>query len=99
MGYYRRHIFFCCNLREDGRQCCQAAGATEARAYAKERIKALGLAGTMKQALAIEGRAASVSNAWRGREMVLAEFNEDILADKTEQLYYELLNIKMDKNK
>jgi (2Fe-2S) ferredoxin len=45
VGYYNRHIFFCCNLREDGRQCCQAAGATEARAYAKERIKTLGLAG------------------------------------------------------
>jgi (2Fe-2S) ferredoxin len=45
VGYYKRHIFFCTNLREDGRQCCQDAGSTEARAYAKERIKSLGLAG------------------------------------------------------
>ena len=45
MSYYRRHIFFCTNLREDGRPCCQDAGAAEARAYAKQRIKGLGLAG------------------------------------------------------
>lgn len=45
MGYYRRHIFFCTNLRTDGRQCCQNAGSDAARAYAKERVKQLGLAG------------------------------------------------------
>jgi (2Fe-2S) ferredoxin len=45
VSYYRRHIFFCTNLREDGRPCCQDAGAAEARAYAKQRIKDLGLAG------------------------------------------------------
>jgi (2Fe-2S) ferredoxin len=45
VSYYKRHIFFCTNLREDGRQCCQEAGATEARAYAKKKIKDLGLAG------------------------------------------------------
>ena len=27
MSYYKRHIFFCTNRREDGRQCCQQAGA------------------------------------------------------------------------
>lgn len=45
VSYYKRHIFFCTNLRQDGRQCCQDAGATEARAYAKQKIKDLGLAG------------------------------------------------------
>ena len=45
MSYYKRHIFFCTNLREDGRQCCQGGGAVEARDYAKKRIKDLGLAG------------------------------------------------------
>jgi len=45
MSFYKRHAFFCTNLREEGRQCCQEAGAVEARAYAKSRIKALGLAG------------------------------------------------------
>ena len=38
-------MFFCTNLREDGRQCCQEGGAAEARAYAKRRIKDMGLAG------------------------------------------------------
>jgi len=45
VSYYKRHIFFCTNRREDGRQCCQDAGASEARAYAKQRSKDLGLAG------------------------------------------------------
>ena len=45
MGHYKRHIFFCTNLREDGRQCCRAAGAEQAREYAKARIKDLGLSG------------------------------------------------------
>jgi (2Fe-2S) ferredoxin len=45
MSFYKRHMFFCTNLREDGRQCCQEAGAAEARAHAKQRIKEMGLAG------------------------------------------------------
>ncbi|MGB0212562.1 (2Fe-2S) ferredoxin domain-containing protein [Algiphilus sp.] len=42
--YYRHHLFFCCNRREAGaaRPCCAARGAERVRAYAKERIKALG---------------------------------------------------------
>ena len=43
--YYRYHVFFCTNLREDGRACCAARGAQAMRDYAKERIKALGLDG------------------------------------------------------
>ena len=45
MSYYRYHVFFCTNLREDGSACCQNHGAQEMRDYAKARIKALGLAG------------------------------------------------------
>ncbi|MBA1147781.1 NAD(P)H-dependent oxidoreductase subunit E [Ectothiorhodospiraceae bacterium WFHF3C12] len=45
MSYYQHHVFFCTNLRTDGRECCQNAGAAEARAYVKERVKALGLNG------------------------------------------------------
>ena len=45
MSYYRYHVFFCTNLREDGSACCQNHGAREMRDYAKARIKALGLAG------------------------------------------------------
>lgn len=43
--YYRYHVFFCVNRREDGRACCANHDAQEMRDYAKDRIKALGLAG------------------------------------------------------
>ena len=43
--YYRHHVFFCTNRREDGSQCCEQCGASEMRAYTKERVKSLGLAG------------------------------------------------------
>ena len=50
MSYYERHVFFCCNERDpsDPRGCCSAKGAAEMRDYAKQRIKALGLAGAGK---------------------------------------------------
>jgi (2Fe-2S) ferredoxin len=48
MSYYQRHIFFCCNQRDDGRPCCHSKGAVEMRDYAKGRVKALGLAGAGK---------------------------------------------------
>jgi (2Fe-2S) ferredoxin len=44
-GYYDRHLFFCVNRREDGRECCAASGGQEMRDYAKQRIKELGMAG------------------------------------------------------
>lgn len=44
MSHYQQHVFFCTNQREQGK-CCQQAGADELRAYAKSRIKELGLAG------------------------------------------------------
>ncbi|MCC5810052.1 MAG: (2Fe-2S) ferredoxin domain-containing protein [Ectothiorhodospiraceae bacterium] len=45
MSYYRHHVFFCTNQREDGRECCANCGAGDARAYVKDRIKALGVSG------------------------------------------------------
>jgi (2Fe-2S) ferredoxin len=48
MSYYSRHIFFCLNRREDGRECCAERDAERLQAYAKERVKALGLAGEGK---------------------------------------------------
>jgi (2Fe-2S) ferredoxin len=45
MSYYRHHVFFCTNQRDDGRECCQSAGASAARDYVKQRVKALGLSG------------------------------------------------------
>lgn len=48
MAWYQCHLFFCTNRREDGRACCHDAGAEPARAWAKARVKALGLAGAGK---------------------------------------------------
>jgi (2Fe-2S) ferredoxin len=48
MGYYQRHVFFCCNQRAAPEKCCNACGAEEMQKYAKARVKALGLAGAGK---------------------------------------------------
>lgn len=48
MSYYERHVFFCCNQREDGAQCCNNRGAQKMREYAKDRVKALKLSGEGK---------------------------------------------------
>ena len=45
MSYYRRHVFFCCNKRDAPEACCANHGSVEMQAYAKGRIKALGLNG------------------------------------------------------
>ena len=44
--YFQRHIFFCCNQRDDGRECCADKGAVELRDYCKQQVKKRGLAGT-----------------------------------------------------
>ncbi len=43
--YFQRHVFFCCNQRDDGRASCEDHGATALRDYCKQRVKKLGLAG------------------------------------------------------
>jgi len=45
--YYAKHLFFCTNLRPEGaeRPSCARCGSPELRAWAKARIKQLGLAG------------------------------------------------------
>jgi (2Fe-2S) ferredoxin len=48
MSYYRHHVFFCCNQRGPGENCCNSHGADDLRAYAKDRVKALRLAGKGK---------------------------------------------------
>ena len=45
MSYYRYHVFFCTNQREDGSQCCNQCGAQVMRDYLKRRTKDLGIAG------------------------------------------------------
>ncbi len=44
-SYYRYHVFFCVNRREDGSACCADHDAQAMRDYAKQRVKALGLDG------------------------------------------------------
>lgn len=41
--YYSHHLFFCCNQRDDGRECCADKGSKALRLYCKQRLKALGL--------------------------------------------------------
>jgi len=48
MSYYQHHVFFCCNQRAEGEACCNNHGASEAQAYAKDRIRALQLKGQGK---------------------------------------------------
>ncbi len=45
MSHYRHHVFFCCNQRVEGEACCNNHGAAQMQAYAKDRIRELGLKG------------------------------------------------------
>ena len=45
MSWYRYHVFFCINQRDDGSDCCHRFDASALRDYAKTRSKELGLAG------------------------------------------------------
>jgi (2Fe-2S) ferredoxin len=44
--YFKQHLFFCCNQRDDGRESCAAKGSVELRDYCKDQVKKRGLAGT-----------------------------------------------------
>ncbi|TAK92430.1 MAG: (2Fe-2S) ferredoxin domain-containing protein [Burkholderiaceae bacterium] len=48
MSYFKHHVFFCLNQREPGENCCANHNSAEMQAYAKERMKALGLHGQGK---------------------------------------------------
>jgi (2Fe-2S) ferredoxin len=41
MSYFTHHVFFCTNQRDAGEQCCNALGASEMFAFAKDRVGAL----------------------------------------------------------
>ncbi|HEY8243955.1 MAG: (2Fe-2S) ferredoxin domain-containing protein [Vicinamibacteria bacterium] len=45
MGYYKHHVFFCLNQRDPPEKCCANAGAADLQKHAKDRVKALGIAG------------------------------------------------------
>lgn len=48
MTYFKHHVFFCTNQREDGAKCCGASGGQQMRDYAKKKIKSLDLNGAGK---------------------------------------------------
>jgi (2Fe-2S) ferredoxin len=41
--YYQKHIFFCINQRDSGRQCCANHNAKALHEYAKKRLKSIDL--------------------------------------------------------
>lgn len=45
MPYFKHHVFFCTNQRDDGSICCGAFNARKARDYVKKRCKELGIHG------------------------------------------------------
>ena len=48
MNYYKHHIFFCLNQREDGEPCCSDNGAENMFMYMKSKIKSFDLNGESK---------------------------------------------------
>ena len=46
--FFKQHVFFCMNMREDGRRCCGEHGAAVAQKHAKKRIKELNMNGPGK---------------------------------------------------
>ena len=46
--YYKHHVFFCLNQRENGEACCMNKGAEAAFDHMKARVKKLGLNGEGK---------------------------------------------------
>jgi (2Fe-2S) ferredoxin len=43
--YYKKHIFFCINQKDNGKACCQDHDASFFRDYAHQRLSELGLIG------------------------------------------------------
>lgn len=44
-NFYKYHVFFCLNQRENGEACCADKGAESAFNHMKARVKKLGLSG------------------------------------------------------
>ena len=48
MTYFKHHVFFCTNQRDDGAKCCGASGGQAMRDYTKQKIKVLNMNGAGK---------------------------------------------------
>ena len=44
-NYYTHHIFFCNNIRTNGKQCCSQNGAKELYRYAKDKCRETSMLG------------------------------------------------------
>ena len=55
MSYYKHHVFFCVNQRDDGRQCCNQHDAEGMRGYAKDCVRKLNLSGKGKVRVNLAG--------------------------------------------
>ena len=47
-SFFKHHVFFCINQRDDGRASCGDCGSVQVQKYAKQRIKELALNGPGK---------------------------------------------------
>ena len=47
-AYFKHHVFFCLNERNDGRACCASHDAKSAQEHAKQRLKKLDMNGQGK---------------------------------------------------
>jgi len=48
MSHYTRHIFFCNNIRKDGKSCCSQFSAKESYRYVKDKCRDMALLGQGK---------------------------------------------------
>ena len=55
MSYYARHIFFCCNQRDNDEACCMDHDSRRMRDYAKAKARAMGLTGPGKVRVNVAG--------------------------------------------
>jgi len=44
-NFYKHHIFFCNNIRKDGKQCCSENGAKALYKYAKDKCRETSMLG------------------------------------------------------
>jgi (2Fe-2S) ferredoxin len=67
-NYFKHHVFFCLNKRENGEDCCANRGAEAAFDYMKSKVKQLKLSGTGKVRI---NRAGCLDRCGEGPLMVI----------------------------
>ena len=81
-NFYKRHIFFCNNIRNDGKQCCSENGAKEMYRYAKDKCRANGSLGVGRLGVVSQGTWVDVKMVlWQW--FILITFGINILMKRT----------------